>query len=636
MGKQPKKSTKVISDRFIQTVCKRLAENKQVRRTLPLGGRLHIDRQLPFLCVYRRPPGGRVDVGTDRLVMGQASYIVASGDRNLSESLSKLIRCIVKTLTPEFGAFLLLELWAGPEKTTEVLPQNPEFRILTQHHGNPSRVVRTLEQALTQARIRKLVSRVEVSRGRKTEPVGQPALLSASECNALGCYVIGLEVCPIYCSQETGEVFPLILRALRQQLTRVLHQTFFEFSRAETRHRPSHFHVLGRRAVVKAVWEVDRRLAEVSNAFDFLFQVTPVNSGAAYAAFKRSGFDRTPVFHYRPQSFDVAHLKRELWGARIERIEDPTLGQLFREKRNELDTQLTMLTRMDTPAFLYGGLQLFGAVDDKLLDLAETLVTQVSPQSRENPSVSPVKAPAFASRVEAELAYYRQQMSSFSADVQIRDDMYAGLMVSQGNLFIGKGTKISTARVEALLQHEVGTHMLTYFNGRAQPFRMLYTGLAGYEEMQEGLAVLAEYLVGGLSLPRLRLLAARVLATRCLTDGASFIETFRYLIEKYHFSQRAAFTLTMRIYRGGGFPKDAVYLRGLVGLLDYLKKGGDLMPLFVGKIAAEHIPLIQELQWRKVLIPAPLRPRYMESSDVAVKLGRLREGLSLLDLIETH
>lgn len=633
MGKPTKQPSPVISDRFIQTVCTRLAENKQVRRTLPLRGRLHIDRQLPFLCVYRRPSGD-VDTGTERLVMGQAAYIVASGSSQQRESLSKLIRRIVETLTPEFGAFLLIELWAGQWKGTDVLPQHPEFRIVTQHDRHPSRVVATLEQALTQVRIRKHISHVDVSPGRKIGPVGQPTLLSVSARDELGCYAIGLEVCPIYYSQETGEVFPLIRRALHQQLTRVLHQTFFEFSRTETSHRPAHFHVLGHRAVVKAVWEVDKRLAAVSNAFDFLLQVTPVNTGAAYAAFKQNGFDRTPVFHYRPQPFDVAHLKRELWSTRVERIEDPTLGQLFREKRNELDTQLTMLTRMDTPAFLYGGLQLFGPVDDKLLDVAETLLTQIPARSREKSPISPVKASAFANRVEAELAYYRQQVSSFSADVQIREDMYAGLMVSRGNLIIGKGTKISTSRVEALLQHEVGTHILTYFNGRAQPFRMLYTGLAGYEEMQEGLAVLAEYLVGGLSLPRLRLLAARALAAHYLTEGASFIETFRSFTEKYHFRQRTAFTLTMRIYRGGGFPKDAVYLRGLVGLLDYLKKGGDLTPLFVGKIAAEHIPLIQELQWRKVLISSPLRPRYMESPDTTVKLGRLRAGMSVLDLIK--
>ena len=32
------------------------------------------------------------------------------------------------------------------------------------------------------------------------------------------------------------------------------------------------------------------------------------------------------------------------------------------------------------------------------------------------------------------------------------------------------------------------------------------TGLTGYDTLQEGLAVLSEYLVGGLSRPRLRLL----------------------------------------------------------------------------------------------------------------------------------
>ncbi|NIQ16470.1 MAG: DUF1704 domain-containing protein, partial [Candidatus Dadabacteria bacterium] len=67
-------------------------------------------------------------------------------------------------------------------------------------------------------------------------------------------------------------------------------------------------------------------------------------------------------------------------------------------------------------------------------------------------------------------------------------------------------------RVEALLQHEIGTHALTYFNGLSQPFKQLCIGLSGYEELQEGLAVLAEYLVGGLSKPRLRLLAGRVVA----------------------------------------------------------------------------------------------------------------------------
>jgi hypothetical protein len=112
--------------------------------------------------------------------------------------------------------------------------------------------------------------------------------------------------------------------------------------------------------------------------------------------------------------------------------------------------------------------------------------------------------------------------------------------------------------------------VLTYFNGRAQPFRQLYSGLAGYEELQEGLAVLSEYLAGGFSRPRLRLLAARVIAVRRLIEGASFLETFRELDRQYEFSRYTAFTVTMRVYRAGGLTKDACYFKGLLRLLEAL------------------------------------------------------------------
>jgi uncharacterized protein (TIGR02421 family) len=377
---------------------------------------------------------------------------------------------------------------------------------------------------------------------------------------------------------------------------------------------------------------MDQQLAKISSAFDFLLQVTPVNSGPAWARFKRAHFQRTPVFHYRPVSVDPALLKRKLYSIPLERIEDPTLAHLFQEKRQELDRQLSMLLDRDTPQFLYGSMQVYGRVDDTLLELAYSLLSTISPHSRESARGGYLNASEFAERAEAEFAYYRQAYPDMSAAVQIRSDI-TGLMVSRGNLLISRRSKIPVSRVEALLQHEVGTHIVTYFNGRAQPFRQLYTGLAGYEQLQEGLAVLSEYLVGGLSRPRLRLLAGRVVAVHRLTEGASFIETFRELNRTYGFAQRVAYTITMRVYRGGGLTKDAVYLKGLARLLTYLKKGGAIEPLFVGKIMTDHIPLIRELQWREVLQPVPLWPRYMANPQTAKKLARLRNGLTVLDLI---
>ena len=67
----------------------------------------------------------------------------------------------------------------------------------------------------------------------------------------------------------------------------------------------------------------------------------------------------------------------------------------------------------------------------------------------------------------------------------------------------------------------------------------------------------------------------------------------------------------MRVYRAGGLTKDAIYLRGLLDLLDHLRGGGDLELLFLGKFALRDLPLVQDLHDRDVLCPARLRPRWL-------------------------
>jgi uncharacterized protein (TIGR02421 family) len=209
-------------------------------------------------------------------------------------------------------------------------------------------------------------------------------------------------------------------------------------------------------------------------------------------------------------------------------------------------------------------------------------------------------------------------------------------MVSRGNLLVPADLSIPAGRVEALLQHEVGTHILTYYNGGAQPFRQLRNGLPGYDELQEGIAVLAEHLVGGLSRARLRILAARVVAVRRMIDGASFVEVFRELDRDYDFAQRTAYTIAMRVFRGGGQAKDAVYLRGLSALLEYLGRGGDFEALLIGKIALQHLDVVRDLQARSVLVPVPYRPRYLDLPSAAARLERLRAGVNVLDLAESE
>jgi hypothetical protein len=93
----------------------------------------------------------------------------------------------------------------------------------------------------------------------------------------------------------------------------------------------------------------------------------------------------------------------------------------------------------------------------------------------------------------------------------------------------------------------------------------------------------------------------------------------------------------MRVFRGGGLTKDAVYLRGLVAILQYVCRGGDLNPLLVGKMAVKHIPIIKELQYRGVLHPVQITPRYMTDPDSVERLKRLRgSNATVLDLVEEN
>ena len=212
-------------------------------------------------------------------------------------------------------------------------------------------------------------------------------------------------------------------------------------------------------------------------------------------------------------------------------------------------------------------------------------------------------------------------------------NLYAARVVSRGTLNISKNFQVSEHRAFSLLQHEIGTHVVTYYNGKAQPLKLFYIGVPGYEELQEGLAVFSEYLTGGLTPNRLRTIAARVIAVQQLISGSSFVDTFFLLVDKYGFDNKAAFTITMRVYRGGGLTKDAVYLKGLLNIISYLKKGKSLEPLLIGKIRQDYIPVVQELIHRQILTKIPIKPRYLD--DIYSRgIENIRSGGNVFNMIQ--
>ena len=619
-----------ISTAFVADVCALIRDGKPVQCELPEGGRLHVDRALPFLVVYRRPVR-RKDLDTDQLVKGEASHLAVSGSAKHREGLTRLVDGVVGALSESFGAVLLIELWAAPDDS-EAGDRPLRFGIHRSKGGLLARTLDVLDQALGEIKIKGQHALVESIADSKVFPPGMRPLMTAQRAGALNCHVLGIEVSPVYRDAATNEPFPLVRRALHRGISRSIQRAVFEFTRRQTSHRPPHYQALGRQSFVKSLWQVDRELAGISNTFDFILQVTPTNVDEAWNRFRRGQFEREPDFASRPLKLDPSLVKRELFKIPLERVEDPTLAQLLRDQQSEMDRKLTMLGDRGTPKFLYGSLQVYGGVPDALLDVAQDILDRVPPRSRDESMRSTIDATGFALRAQAELDYYRRQSPDVLSRVEIRDDVSA-LTVSRGNVLIPASAKIPLSRVDALIAHEIGTHVVTYVNGRAQHFRQLYVGLPGYEELQEGIAVVAEYLAGGLSRPRMRLLAARVVASRHMIEGATFVDVFRELDRTYDFAHRTAFGITTRVFRGGGLTKDVSYLRGFLGMLDYLRDGGDYASLLVGKFGPEHIPIIEELRWREVLVPSVLRPRYLDDPAGIERLAALRNSTKVLDLV---
>jgi uncharacterized protein (TIGR02421 family) len=375
---------------------------------------------------------------------------------------------------------------------------------------------------------------------------------------------------------------------------------------------------------------VDARLTEIERRVDLLLNLTPVNAAEAWTDFERSDFGTAPTLRLRPLEFQPDLVRRELYSLEIENVTDPALHTLFRAKRDEIARQITALEDRDTSRFVFGSLQLYGGITPALACAAEDLLEAVPAPA---PSTQSVTAGAFAEAARGEFDRYRAVYRDFPVHIEVRDDI-SELMVSFGRLLIPEAAAFRADRVEPLLHHEIGTHVVTYQNGARQPLTLLTIGLPGYDETQEGLAVLAEYLTGGLDPRRLRVLAARVVAIGKMLDGAEFLEIFESLRGDYGMPTRTAWSIAIRVVVGGGSVKDAIYLRGITRLLEALAEGSSLEVLFVGKLALDHIPLVQDLLEREVLEAPWVRPRWLDVPGARERLDRLRAGVSVRDLYE--
>ena len=179
-----------ISAQFISQINGQLNSNKRIRRNLPIWGRVHIDRQLPFLTVYRRP-ARRQDAGTEHLIMGQPAYLMASAQKIVAPGLSQLVKSIAQSMSKLFGCFLIIEIWSGLEddsqpETSPLFP-GPAFTIIAPDGNGLAGTIETLENELAAIKINQMPATLNLVNGGKPAPARLSALLSKPDADHLNC-----------------------------------------------------------------------------------------------------------------------------------------------------------------------------------------------------------------------------------------------------------------------------------------------------------------------------------------------------------------------------------------------------------------------------------------------------------------
>jgi uncharacterized protein (TIGR02421 family) len=594
----------------------------ELRQTIGRSGRAHLDRWLPFLVLHRSddPANGIAR----RVAVNSPGYLIWSPEED--EEAAAALRAITAALRDRLGAILLISVEdAAWQEQPEDAPELPPFVVQVGAAGGEA-ALRALD-ALAEA-----CGEVEIDLRRATvDAAAEPVLSDAAGGveRAGDADRLRMTIPPIHRAPD-GRPYPRLTHELAVALGDALLRAAAAFMEGGPA-APPHYRALGRSAFLAAALHADKKLDAIARSYDFLLSLTPINAAEAMHLFLEGQAERAPRFRYRPLTVDPDVAKRDLYEIDLTLLEDPTLERLLCAKRRELDYQLTMLATRNTPGFRPASQLLYGAVDAELLGDAHAILAASG--RRAPPDGEPVGAREIAAAARALVERYRRADDRFDATVEVRDDV-SGQLVSGHKLMIAGNSRVARGRVDPLLAHEVSVHLLTCCNGAAQGLTIFRTGLAHYEGIQEGLGVFAEWAVGGLTRRRLRLLAGRVVAVDAMLGGADFIETWRRLTRDLGFTATAAFNVAMRVFRSGGFAKDAIYLKGFRQVVDLVATGASLDPFWLGKIAPEDVEAIEELLLRGLLQPPVFRPEFLARADAQRRIARLREGLPFDRLID--
>jgi len=418
--------------------------------------------------------------------------------------------------------------------------------------------------------------------------------------------VLATEISKIYCDEETGEIYPQVIKSIQSKFKKAILNNANLFVNDLTNWKHNDKNMLLDNSISKNIQKIDNKLYKLLKNFELLTYVNPINVESEKGRFFKSKFSVNPNFKYKPIKINPYELTKKLHSIDTTEIADITIRHLYESVITGSIDKINLLSSIGTEKFLYNSLRYFGRPNK--IDIRNAEYVLLLPEIKEEKIITQ----RFG--VDKAKEIFEESFTAYGFKGKIRVDKKAlsTVMVvnSTKTVVLKDGASFSQNELQYLTEHEIGVHMVTTMNAANNKLKVFGIGLPINTRTGEGMAVLSEYLSGNFTMDRLRQLALRVIAVDLMCNGADFKECFNTISQEYNIESNRAFNLVSRVYRGGGFTKDYLYLSGFSKLFKFWQEDNDLTPLLVGKTSINFYNTIVEMIDRNLIE----KPQYITKS----------------------
>jgi len=330
-----------------------------------------------------------------------------------------------------------------------------------------------------------------------------------------------------------------------------------------------------------------------------------------------------------------------------ELVGDDALIRLLRLRTHSHRLGARMLLAVGTKEFselsreAYGGARSSSLDHDTTnLDFAEDLARSLGEGSPPDADADRIDAKGLTRYLEERLSKRRRAPI---VTIAIDEELGAKAIAGKRRVRIRSDATFDAEEARSLYLHEIETHVFTAQNGDEQPhLRFMDSGGPCSTRTQEGLAVFSELYAQALTSDRLRRLVTRVRLVALAEDGGSFLDLYRWLLERGG-EPRAAYLDAARIARGGvvsggaPFTKDAAYLGGLVEVYDFLRlavsrgRQAVVETLACGRMSLDEVEALASLREEGVLAGPKFVPTWLRRWDDLLTHFAFSKALAEID-----